>query len=256
MLYICAVHWTFSSLFLIVSYHKNTGNFFTLFVQPKLNITVNAIPTLSAAVGSDPSSCGGNDGEIAFTFTNVGDGAVTVNYVDENGAAQSLSGTVSNNEMTITGLSAGDYYDLAITVAGCTSVENVDITLSVDCSPELLADKTSTFVDANNDGQLNPGEQIDYSITLFHTANSMGTATDLVFIDGVPTNTTLTANSVTVAYSGAGSETINTGNATTDSEVNISLGDLDNSETITITFSERWMLRQRVRLAIWAISRP
>ena len=101
-------------------------------------ITVNAIPTL-AATGTNPTICGGSNGSIAFTLSDVPDGAATINYADVNGNPQTLNGTVSSNAMTITGLSQGTYNNLTITVANCTSIEDVDIVLVGINFPTLAA---------------------------------------------------------------------------------------------------------------------
>ena len=102
---------------------------FTIDAQP-------ATPTLALdGTPSDPTTCSGSDGSIALTLTNVADGDYEFFY----GATSFGTFTVTGGATTITGLSAGVYNDISITVAGCTSAEDVDVTLTDPATPAAPA---------------------------------------------------------------------------------------------------------------------
>ena len=59
------------------------------------NTTVNALPVLSSASGTDPSTCSGTDGQLTFSVTNVADGTYTVSYTGGTFSATVSSGTAT-----------------------------------------------------------------------------------------------------------------------------------------------------------------
>ncbi len=116
-------------------------------------LTDPATATL-AAIGSDPTTCAGTDGQIEFTFSNVPDGSYTINYLDGAMTVQSFDNvSVTSNMATVSGLAAGIYNNLNITISGCTSTEDIDITLS---DPPLPACSISggSSVFANSTGNI------------------------------------------------------------------------------------------------------
>jgi hypothetical protein len=83
-----------------------------------------SIPTLTVSSTDDPATCGGT-GTINFTFTNVPNGTSTIFY-----DGGSFSGVeVSNNSATVEA-SAGSYVNLTIEIAGCTSADGENATLT------------------------------------------------------------------------------------------------------------------------------
>ena len=105
-------------------------------------VTTNAIPSI-AATSSNPTTCAASDGSITLTLTNVPNGTYTINYMDAVPSAQTFTNvSVSSGSATISSLSAGTYNDLSITVSGCISTENVDITLTEICPCELTVTTT------------------------------------------------------------------------------------------------------------------
>src|SRR5690606_606044 len=77
-------------------------------------------------------------------------------------------------EATIANLSAGTYNDIAITVNGCTSTEDVDVTLSDPATPTVALDASSDPTTCGgNDG----------SITLLFTNVPAGNHT-ISYVDG------------------------------------------------------------------------
>jgi hypothetical protein len=107
-----------------------------------ITITTPGAPTL-LAVGTDAANCG-EEGSIEFTFTNVPDGTYDIDY-----ATGSFTGVIVTGGTAIVSAAAGTYDDLSITVGLCTSVEDVDITITAPGAPTLLAVGT----DAANCGE-------------------------------------------------------------------------------------------------------
>ncbi len=81
------------------------------------------VPTISAT-GNDPTECGGL-GSIDFTFTNVPDGNHTIAF--DGGNFQDIN--VSGGSASVNA-PADTYSNLKITEGGCTSTDNVSVTLS------------------------------------------------------------------------------------------------------------------------------
>ncbi|MFH6981797.1 Ig-like domain-containing protein, partial [Marinoscillum luteum] len=151
----------------------------------EVTVTVNATPTITLDNINDPETCSGTDGSFILSFTNVPDGAYTLTYRDESARDQVFDNvSVVSNSATINNVGAGVYSDITITVNGCTSVEDVDITLS-DPSPETISIGT-TNNPSNCDAQ-------DGSIQLMGlTANSSFTVDYIV--DNVNVSTTASSN--------------------------------------------------------------
>ena len=96
--------------------------------------------------------------------------------------------------------------------------------------PEIQASKTDTLVvDVNNDGFVNPGDTLEYAITLKNTGN--GIATGLTISDTLDPNTSLVVGSVQTS---AG--TIVQGNNSGDSAVVVQIGDLVPGATVTVRY--------------------
>ena len=91
-------------------------------------------PTI-VANGNNPTTCGGMDGSIDFTFTNVPNGTYDIDY--DGGTFSNV--TVTNGTASVTGLSEGMWENFVIIVSGCTSSENPDVTLTDPPTPTLAA---------------------------------------------------------------------------------------------------------------------
>ncbi|WP_205728946.1 hypothetical protein, partial [Flagellimonas onchidii] len=102
-------------------------------------MTVNPLPTISVAATSDPSTCGGSDGSITLTFTDVPDGNHDI--VHDGGTFNAVP--VAGNSATISGLVAGSYDNLRVTVSGCTSLEDPNVTLTDPVVPTISVAATS-----------------------------------------------------------------------------------------------------------------
>lgn len=92
--------------------------------------------------------------------------------------------------------------------------------------PVLVIDKTPdvTAPDA--------GDTVTYTVTLDHDGSSTADAQDVVITDLIPTGVSLVAGSVNVTGPG----TVTTGNTAGDTEVVVTVGELELSEDVTVTY--------------------
>jgi gliding motility-associated-like protein len=118
-----------------------------------------------------------------------------LNYVDGALTPQTITNfTVNTNAGTITGLAAGVYNDISITVAGCTSLENIDAPLTVAGTPTItLGTPTDPIACGTADG----------TIPLTFTNVPDGTTYTLNYVDGSSTlqaitNFTVSGNAGTI----------------------------------------------------------
>ena len=119
-------------------------------------VTVNPLPVLSNAVGTDPTSCTGTDGSIVFDVTNVSDGTYTATY---NGG--SASAVVTSGVATISGLSPGVYSNLAITNGnGCLGTSSLSVVLDPTFTTNLSSAITLCSGDALS--VTTPGSSVSY----------------------------------------------------------------------------------------------
>ena len=93
-------------------------------------------PTITAGAVTNPSTCLGTDGSIAFTSTNLPDGSYSLSYT---GTGSPKSVTVSSNTFSLTGLSAGAYSGFSVTRLGCTGTEPASKTLTDPPTPTITA---------------------------------------------------------------------------------------------------------------------
>ncbi len=181
------------------------------------NITITALPTITLGVPTDPTTCTAVDGTIPLTFTNVLDGVYSLNST-----AGVLSITVTAGSGTITGLSAGVYDDITITVTGCTSAEDIDVTLSDPPVP------TATL---SGDNSICFGESTDLSIALTGTA-----PWDVVYTDGVSNfNINAIATSPHIETVGGVTLTTNYSLVSVTDATGCVIGTISGSATVTVT---------------------
>ena len=92
-------------------------------------------PTLAAGTITNPTTCGGTNGSIAFSTTNLPDGNYSVSFAG-NGSPKTV--TVTTNSFTLTGLGVGLYSNFTIVNNGCTGTDPSPKTLTNPSSPTLL----------------------------------------------------------------------------------------------------------------------
>lgn len=94
----------------------------------------------------------------------------------------------------------------------------------------VTAVKTGALaVDVNGDGQLGPGDTLEYTIVVTSTGNTPAAA--VVFDNPAPLNTSLVVGSVTTTTG-----TVTIGNSPGDTSVQVTIGDMNLGATVTITF--------------------
>ncbi|AYQ33265.1 T9SS type A sorting domain-containing protein [Runella sp. SP2] len=113
------------------------------FIVPFSYLVCNS--TLIAGSTTDPTSCGGNQGSIAFTTTNLPDGSnYLLSFSTTSTTTSPKSVNVGGNSFTLSGLTAGTYSNFVLSALGCS------IPLA---SSKVLADPplpTATIVNNNS----------------------------------------------------------------------------------------------------------
>lgn len=84
-----------------------------------ITLTNPAAPTVSAALTSNPATCGGNEGEITLTVTPA-TGSFTVTFT-KNGVPASGIYAASAGSILLSGLTAGTYNDFVVSINNCIS---------------------------------------------------------------------------------------------------------------------------------------
>jgi hypothetical protein len=90
-------------------------------------ITVKPKPTLTLGTFMGPVTCGGSNGSIAFTTTNLPNGIYSLTYTGP-GSPQNV--IVSGNAFLLSGRTAGSYSNFSITINGCTGTVAGPVNLS------------------------------------------------------------------------------------------------------------------------------
>ncbi len=151
-------------------------------------------PTLTAGLKTNPTTCLGSDGKIAFTSTNLANGTYTLNY-EKGGAATSKSVTVSSNAFELSGLGAGSYANFSVTVNACTGSLATAQVLTDPPTPTLTAGlKTNPTTCLGTDGKI--------AFTSTNLPN--GTYTLSYEKDGAATSKSVTVSSNAFELSGLG----------------------------------------------------
>ncbi|AYQ33760.1 GEVED domain-containing protein [Runella sp. SP2] len=117
-----------------------------------VSVSVTANPTLVAGVAVNATTCGGANGSIPFTTTNVPNGNYQLSYT---GAGSPKTVTVSNNAFSLTGLSVGTYSNFSMAVNGCTASDATSKTVNNPPSPVLTSGAiTNATVCGASDGNI------------------------------------------------------------------------------------------------------
>jgi surface protein len=189
--------------------------------DPDVTLSDPDAPTIAITTINDPATCGGN-GSISLSFTNVPDGNYDIAYDGGTFAAVAVSG----NTATVN-TSAGAYNNLSITVSGCTSSEDPDVTLSDPDAPTIAITSINDPATCGGNG----------SISLSFTNVSDGNY-DIAYDGGTFTAVAVSGNTATVNTSaGAYNNLSITVSGCTSSEApDVTLSDPD-APTIAITSS-------------------
>ena len=118
-----------------------------------------------------------------------------------------------------------------IRIYNCALTETEIVNLFQTHTNSLTATKSDALsTDNDNDGNVDPGDKIKYTIILTNTGSSE--TQGIIFTDNVDANTTLIVGSVTTTNG-----TITKGNVANDTSVEINVGSVPgNGGTVTITF--------------------
>ncbi len=103
----------------VLSPQTGTPITFTITVKPK--------PTLTIGTIMSPVTCGGSNGSIAFTTTNLPNGIYSLTYTGP-GSPQNV--IVSGNAFLLSGRSAGAYSNFSISLNGCAGTAAGPVTLA------------------------------------------------------------------------------------------------------------------------------
>ncbi len=93
--------------------------------------------TLTLGSPTNPTTCGGTDGSIAFTSTGITAGSQTLNYKKDNVAASTNVTVAANGSFTLSGLGKGLYSDFAIGTTTATGSRTLDDPSSCETSITL-----------------------------------------------------------------------------------------------------------------------
>ena len=149
-------------------------------------------PTLLAGNVTPLTTCGGTDGAIAFTTTNIPSGNYQISYT---GAGSPKTVTITNNSFTLTNLPAGVYTNFSITVNNCTATESVSKTIN---SPNAIGMAVSTLIHPTTCNGTNGS-------IVFTTTNIPSGNYQLTFAGaGSPRTVPIANNSFTLSNLGAG----------------------------------------------------
>ena len=132
-----------------------TADLLTCISTDQVDVIVEPLPVYTVA-GTDPTTCGGNDGFITISGLNANT-SYQITYND--GAVQGPTAMNSDGagDIVITGLTAGSYTDFVVSLAGCPTTDNTVITLvdpnapTVGAGPDqTVCDPTQITLTANN----------------------------------------------------------------------------------------------------------
>ncbi|MER0439648.1 Calx-beta domain-containing protein, partial [Emticicia sp. W12TSBA100-4] len=160
-----------------------------------------APPTITAGAVTNTTSCGGANGSIAFTTTNVPDGTYSLSF-STTGSSSPKDVMVNGGVFMLTGLSVGDYNNFSITVSGnavSTGVLSPAKTVANPSPPTLVAGTAVNSTTCTGDGSIpfNSTNLPDGTYSLSFTATGVGATTS-------PKNVTVEGNAFTLSGLKAG----------------------------------------------------
>lgn len=100
-----------------------------------VNVVVNPTPVITSTSSINPTTCGGTEGTITLSGLNAST-SYTVNYIkNASPVGPVLISTNVSGQLVITGLTAGTYSNIIVTLTGCPSAAAGPITLTDPANP-------------------------------------------------------------------------------------------------------------------------
>jgi surface protein len=171
-------------------------------VATSKTLTNPAAPTLTVGTSTNPTTCAGINGSIAFTSTNLPNGTYSLSFT-ATGAGATTSPqnvTVSGNAFSLTGLKAGTYSAFSVTSSGCTGSVVTSKTLIDPAAPTLtVGTATNSTICAGGNGSIafTSTNLPNGTYSLSFTASGAGATTS-------PQNVTVSANAFSLTGLKAG----------------------------------------------------
>ncbi|MCA0230892.1 MAG: T9SS type A sorting domain-containing protein [Bacteroidetes bacterium] len=149
------------------------------FVVPFSYLVCNS--TLTAGATANPTTCGGSQGSIAFSTTNLPDGNnYVLSFTTSSTTSSPKSVNVRGNSFTLSGLTAGDYSNFSLSALGCSFSQ---------ATSKVLADPPlPTVTTVSNNGPICAGKDAVF------TVNGTSGATLTYVITGLDDDQTLLLN--------------------------------------------------------------
>ncbi len=199
-----------------------------VFTNPAPLNTALVVGSVSTTQGTVTTGNTGGDTSVAVNVGTINDGAsatILFDVVIDNPLAAGVF------QITCQGLINTDTLEDVPTDDPAPTGPTDPTVIPVTGSPALCAPKSAALVgDVNGDGLYNPGDTIQYTITLTGCGNQ--DVSGVVFSNSAPLNTTFVVGSVTTTQG-----TITSGNTAGDTSAGVNVGTIPgNGGTVTITF--------------------
>ncbi|MFZ5554914.1 MAG: gliding motility-associated C-terminal domain-containing protein, partial [Bacteroidota bacterium] len=162
-----------------------------------VNLTDPGAPTFTiSGTGTNPTTCGGTDG--SFDITGLMPNTTYDFIYDDGSGPVTVTGTTdASGNYTVTGLAAGTYTNISVSLLGCTSVNSTTITLTDPGLPAFTVTGTNPTTCGATDGTitfsgLTPSTSYNYSYfdgTTTVTATVTSDASGNIIITGLAPGT-------------------------------------------------------------------
>ncbi|HNP20049.1 MAG TPA: gliding motility-associated C-terminal domain-containing protein [Fulvivirga sp.] len=209
-----------------ISVEEDGTGCFSNVLPGAITLSDPAIPTFNIGITTDPTTCGGSDGNIQLTGLSA-----TTNYnlsFEFNSTPVSMSAvsTDASGNILISGLSAGDFTNFVVQEIGTMCFSDPDATINT------LNDSSAPTINLTGNGGPTTCGGSDGSISLIFTNVTDGLY-DLDYIDGSATAQTFTGINIS-----GGTATISGLTAGVYNNITITDGACTSSEIINVTLND------------------
>ncbi len=200
-----------------------------VFTNPAPANTALVVPSVTTTQGSVTTGNNNGDTSVGVNLGTLADGAtatVTFDVKINNPLPAGVTQISCQGKVVTSTLPTGVLTDDP-TQPGTTD----PTVIPVVSAPVITAEKTVALaVDLNGNGQVNPGDTLQYTVVIADTGNQNGGG--VVFTNLAPLNTQLVVGSVTTTQG-----TVTTGNTAGDTSVAVNIGTLvGGGGTVTVTY--------------------